>query len=61
RSTEDRSGLLNYMGFMVSDGIYGSAALLRREVLLGATGPLISVRKLCPRIRHEKFLCPTVV
>jgi len=48
RSTEDRTGLLNYMDLMVSDGIYGRAALLRREGLLGATGPLISVRKLCP-------------
>jgi hypothetical protein len=33
RSTKDRSGLLNYMGLMVSGRIYGRAALLRREVL----------------------------
>ena len=35
-STEDRSGLLNYMGLMVSGGVYGRAALLRREVLAGS-------------------------
>jgi len=36
RSTEDRFGLLNYMGLMLSDGIYGCAALLQREVLAGS-------------------------
>jgi hypothetical protein len=36
RSTQDRSGLLNYMGLMVSGGVYGRAARLRREVLAGS-------------------------
>ena len=48
RSTEDRFGLLNYMGLMVPVESMVVRLCCSGKSWLGATGPLISVRKFCP-------------
>ena len=50
RSTKDRSGLLNHMGLMVPVESMVVRLCCAGKSWLGATGPLISVRKFCPRI-----------